>query len=120
MQRDDTGDDTGDGARNGEAQNDGAQDGGSAPMGNDYGFSGRGGFAEGSYSGAYGRGSAGARDNPSASGVEGAGTSRGGNALPAADPADRAGAGRTADDAGDDRGLGDERGRTGRTGRTGR
>ncbi len=100
MQRDDTGDR----ARNGEAQNGGAQDGGVAWTGNDYGFSGRGGFAEGSYSAAYGRGSAGARDNPSASGVEGAGTSRGGNALPAPDPADDP----------DEQAKGDQRGRTGR------
>jgi hypothetical protein len=95
MQRDDTGD----GTRNG-----GAQDGGSAWTGNDYGFSGRGGFAEGSYSGAYGRGSAGASDNPSASGAESAGPARGGNALPAPGPADDA----------DDEAPGDERGRTGR------
>ena len=54
----------------------------------DYGFSGRGGFAEGNYSGAYGRGTAGARDNPSVSGVSGAGTERGGNAVPWPDPAD--------------------------------
>jgi hypothetical protein len=105
MQRDDTRDDTRDGVRK-----DGAQDGGSASTGNDYGFSGRGGFAEGSYSSAYGRGSAGARDNPSAGGVEGAGTSRGGNARPSPDPADVTGAGRTADDA--DETVGDERGRT--------
>ena len=110
MQRDDTRD----GAQNGGAQNGGAQDGGSASTGNDYGFSGRGGFAEGSYSGAYGRGSAGARDNPSASGVEGAGTTRGGNALPAPDPADVAGADRMADDARTAQGPGTDRGRSGR------
>jgi hypothetical protein len=85
----------------------GVPESGSAPADGDYGFSGRGGFAEGNYSGAYGRGSAGARDNPSASGVEGAGTARGGNALPAPDPADVEGS-----DAGDEG--------TGGTGRTGR
>ena len=61
---------------------------GDTPANGDYGFSGRSGFAEGNYSGAYGRGAAGARDNPSASGVGGAGTARGGNAVPSPDPAD--------------------------------
>ena len=55
----------------------------------DYGFSGRSGFTEGNYSGAYGRGAAGERDNPSASGVEGAGNARGGNAVPTPDETDR-------------------------------
>ena len=103
MQRDDT---------RGGAKDGGAQDGGSAPTGNDYGFSGRGGFAEGSYSSAYGRGSAGARDNPSASGVEGAGTSRGGNALPAPDLADDVGGGRPIEEPDDHSTRLDERGRT--------
>ena len=61
---------------------------GSAPADDDYGFSGRHGFEEGNYSGAYGRGTAGARDTPSASGLGGAGYARGGNSLPAPDPAD--------------------------------
>jgi hypothetical protein len=71
-------------------QRDGGQpDHGGAPADGDYGFSGRSGFAEGNYSGAYGRGSAGERDNPSVSGVEGAGTARGGNAIPTPDETDR-------------------------------
>jgi hypothetical protein len=76
---------------------------GGTPADGDYGFSGRAGFSEGNYSGAYGRGGAGARDNPSASGVEGAGTTRGGNAIPSPDPADG------------DASEGDEGGGTGRT-----
>jgi hypothetical protein len=61
---------------------------GGAPADGDFGFTGRSGFSEGNYSGAYGRGTAGARDNPSASGTGGAGITRGGNATPAPDPAD--------------------------------
>jgi hypothetical protein len=79
MQRDQTRD---------EGAQDGGQDGIDSWAGSEYGFSGRGGFVEGNYSAAYGRGSVGARDNPSVSGVEGAGTSRGGNSLPTPDPTD--------------------------------
>ena len=84
---------------------------GGTPADGDYGFSGRAGFAEGSYSQAYGRGSAGARDNPSASGVEGAGTARGGNAIPSPDTAD------VVDDQGGASSSGESG--TGGTGRTG-
>ena len=77
----------------------------------DYGFSGRAGFEEGSYSSAYGRGSAGERDAPSASGAGGAGYSRGGTEIPAPDV--EGGEPVRADDGGDDAASGG----TGRTGR---
>jgi len=51
----------------------------------DYGFSGRDGFQEGNYSGYYGRGTEGERDNPSASGYGGAGYARGGTDIPRPD-----------------------------------
>jgi hypothetical protein len=86
----------------------------------DYGYSGRGGFEEGNYSGTYGRGTAGAHDAPSASGHAGAGFARGGTEIPspdveggrpvrADDPGDTNA--QTSDDAGD--------GGVGGTGRTG-
>jgi hypothetical protein len=71
---------------------------GSAPADEDYGFSGRHGFEEGNYSGAYGRGTAGAHDTPSASGLGGAGYARGGNSLPTPDPADVQGADQVVDE----------------------
>lgn len=71
--------------RDDERQRQGVPKSGSEPADDDYGFSGRTGFREGSYSEAYGRGSAGERDTPSASGVSGAGYSRGGADIPAPD-----------------------------------
>lgn len=53
-----------------------------ASAGDEYGFSGRAGYTEGNYSGAYGRGSAGQRDSPSASGVAGGGYTHGGTDIP--------------------------------------
>ncbi|MFL5577889.1 MAG: hypothetical protein ACJ79S_18190 [Gemmatimonadaceae bacterium] len=51
----------------------------------DYGFSGRDGFQEGNYSSYYGRGTAGERNAPSASGYAGAGYDRGGTDIPGPD-----------------------------------
>ena len=81
------------------------QSGGGDSANEDYGFSGRGGFEEGNYSSAYGRGSAGERDNPSASGVGGGGYERGGTDIPTPDVI--AGQPVRADDEGDE-GRGDD------------